>query len=595
MTKRSGLMTGEKGQILIWVIALMMLAALVIPPFVAMAYGNLHTSAVRQEKMQELYAADTGIEDAVAWIASQGNISRPGEDGGNATFPFGESTTPAHAAYRLSDWNNATLVWVPKLVNNCWVDVRVERDLLGNWTYFIYSNATNIDTRGQVKVRAHVSPIDPNYKYTETPNEPIIVTPPGVNTNPFAYGMADLGSGITLTSSQGDVTGDIFVNGPVNLLGGQNSVDGNIYSMGDLRLEEQSYVTGNASVTGNIYLEEGSYIEGKVWGNKSITLTTSNGIWGNVYAQGNINIYSGSLNSSAWAGGNVTVSGSSSVIHQSAFANNNINVTNRGMIDSWAYYLNNLNISGGGSVGNFSQMSQPLQIPQPIMPQISPVTNPDAAYWGNASTGPTLPAQTVSMNNSPVNLGPCVVQNSLLVKNNAKLILDGTVYVLGDPNNPRTTGTIDLSNGAIVTTNTGNASTPRVLVATGDISIDANIFAQPEQTMPLIMSVYGNIEVWNNGNITAALFAPNGTVYVHNNAYVDGAIVAQKITPVKDTGQQGTKKYTVIYNPAVQNIEGLPYATIQVPQEPVEEPQPPTVVQTATWGVCIDSYIILED
>ena len=591
MRNKSGLMKDEKGQILIWVIALMMLAALVIPPFVASAWSGVHTSQVRQERMQELYAADTGIEDALKWIVSNGEIQRPdlNDPNGNSTFPPGNSTDAEPAEYRLSDWSDATLQWIPRLVNNCWVDIRVERDVsepLGNYTYFVYSNATNQDTGTNVKVQVHCTVEEGTIPGAYVCGDWYIKNPNCVIENPFYYAIGSLSGGAVLNSKQGDIEGDIFVNGTTNLIGGKNTVNGNVYSLGDLTLEEASVIKENAYVKGDIFMYNSARIEQNAVGNKSITLSGSNGIWGNAYAQIDINVDSGYINGNASANHDVNVS---SVIYQSAFANNDINV-NGGRIEGWAKYLNSLNISGGGFVGNSEQLAQPVFVPQPILPQIAPAQNPDAAYWGNASTyGDTLGPQTIQ-GKDPVSLGPCVVDGDLEVKNNAKLILTGTVYVKG---------TVTLAPGGNISTVSGTPETPVALVATGDITLKSNIIVQAGEVLPLIMSVNGSITCWAGCTIEAALYAPGasgppgGRIFLKNGCYVNGAVVAQQVAP-----EQGKEaKYTIVYNEAVLDIQGLPYATIEEPCEPEwtrdcsQEPD----TQIPTPWVDVDSYIVLEE
>jgi len=587
MRNESGLMRDEKGQILIWVVALMMLAALIIPPFLASAYAGVHTSKVRQEKMQELYAADTGIEDALRWIISDGDIQKPKLDdpNGNSTFPPGNSSTAEYAEYRLSDWSDATQLWIPRLVNNCWVDIRVERDVslypLGNYTYFVYSNATNQDTGTHVKVQVHVTQGNITLEGSWITPPPIIKPSGCVSNNPFSYAIGSLAYGSGVDIKQGNVTGDVFVNGPVNLLGGNNYIYGNVYSVGDLVLNEGSWIKGNASTTGNLTLNQGSIIWENAWGNKSITLRGSEGIKGDAYAQANITVNSGSVQSSAYADNDVNVFG---VINQSAYANHDINGT--GTIEGVAHYLNYLQPTV--HVGSAEKLIQAVDVPQPIMPAIGPPPqNPDAAYYGNA-TGPghtTLTGDQKIQGKDPVFLGPCLINGNLEVKDT--LVLTGTVYV---------TGTITLDNNCVVTTGTSTPSTPAVLVAVGDVTIYGNVNAQVDQAMPLIMSVNGDIKCWNNSVVNGALYAPNGIVWVHNGAKVYGAIVAQQITSIKDTGSNATKKSYIVYDPAVQNIPGLPYAEIPVtgPPEVVQPPDeqgPPILIPT---GVNIDSYIVLE-
>ena len=589
MRNKSGLMRDEKGQVLIWVIALMMLAALIIPPFVASAYSGLHTSSVQQEKMQEFYAADTGIEDALMWIQSDWNnvtIAKPGD----LTLPLGNSTVeePADPAeYRLSDFIDGE--WIPRLVNNCWVDVKVERDVeSGNYTYFVYSTATNQDTGNHVKVRVHVSPAGPFTTWSTQELPPIPIPHGCVSNNPFSYAMGSLEGDIALVSVQGDIEGDVYVNGDLNLIGGQNVVNGNVYSAGDLTMNQQSIVTGNASVVGNLVLQQQAIIGENAWGNESITVDSGNGIWGDAYARTDINVLTGSVQGSARANHDVNVLSGTSVIYQSAYANNDINV-NSGMILGVAYYLNSLNISGGGSVGDSAKLFDEVNVPQPIMPQIGDASGPAAAaaaaYLGNAtSTGNIINQDVTISGKDPVPLGPCLINGKLEVK--GTLILTGTVYV---------TGTITVDNNAVVTTGDDLPDTPAVLIADDNIEIKANIYAQTDENTPLIMSLYGYITCWNNSVVNAALYAPNGTVYIHNNAYVDGAIVAKRITPIKETGTQGTKKYTVIYNPAVKNIRGLPQATIEEPGEPGELPQSEEVATEHFVRVYVDSYIVLEE
>ena len=559
----------ESGQILIWVIALMGLAALVISPFLASAYSTLHTSAVRQERMQELYAADTGIEDALQWLISEGNnitITKPG----NPTLPPGNSSTAPPVTYTLSD-----------AVNNCQVDVTVERDVMrGNYTYFVYATATNKDNRAHVTVKVRVSPTGDWTTWSTKTLPPVAKEQGNVSNNPFSYAMGSLLGGSEVELKQSDVTGDVYVNGPLNLIGGNNKVDGNVYSVGDLTLSEGSIVTGNASVTGNLLLEQQSIIEENAWGNQSITVNSGNGIWGDAYAQNDINVQAGAIKGSAWTNNDLNVT---STINQSAYSNNDINGI--GTIEGWAYYLHVLQPSV--HVWNSAPLTKDVHVPQPLMPQFgTPPSSPGAVYYGNATTGPgheTLTGNQLIKNNESVSLGPCLIEGNLEVK--GTLTLSGTVYV---------TGTIKLDNGCIVTTPTGNTATPAVLVGDGAVTINGNVNAQVDRAMPLIMSVTSDITCWNNSVVYAALYAPNGKVWVHNGAYVDGAIVAQQITNIKDTGSHAQKRSTVVYNAAVKNIPGLPYATVEEPGETEWDYPTEPVPNTQPFGVNVDSYIVLE-
>ena len=579
MRNKANLRRGEKGQILIWVIALMVLAALVISPFLASAYSTLHTSGVRQERMQELYAADTGIEDALQWLISEGNnitITKPG----NPALPPGNSSTAPPATYTLSD-----------TVNNCQVDVTVARDEedveRGNYTYSVYATATNKDNRAHVTVKVLVSPTGTWTTWSTKTLPPVAKEQGTVSNNPFSYAMGSLLYDSPVDLKQSEVTGDVYVNGPLNLIGGNNKVDGNVYSEGDLTLTEGSIVTGNVSVTGNLLLEQQSRIEENAWGNQSITVNTGDGIWGDAYAQNDINVQAGAIKGSAWANNNVNVT---SIINQSAYSNNDINGI--GTIEGWAYYRQNLQPTV--QVGNSLKLTEDVHVPQPLMPQFGPPpSSPEAVYLGNATTGGdyTPSGGTLKIvqndNGTPANSwGPKYIIGNLQVKNHAELILTGTVYV---------TGTITLEGGCIVTTPTGNTATPAVLVGDGAVTIEGNVNAQADRAMPLVMSVNSNITCWNNSVVYAALYAPNGKVWVHNGAYVDGAIVAQQITNIKDGGSNAQKKSTIVYNPAVKNIPGLPYATVEYQEPPTYEYPTEDVPNTQPFGVNVDSYIVLEE
>jgi cytoskeletal protein CcmA (bactofilin family) len=565
-------MRGEKGQVLIWVIALMMLAALIIPPFVASAYSGLHTSSVRQEKMQELYAADTGIEDALMWIMSDGNITKPGDP----TFPPGNSSTASPATYTLSD-----------AVNNCQVDVKVERDVSlypdGNYTYFVYSTATNQDTGTHVKVQVHATRQPLTLPGSPITPPPVPQEPPPPSNNAFSYAIGSLGAGNQFQSAAGgEVTGDLYING--NLVtsspgGGATYITGNLYADGNIVLDFDSRVTGNASATGYISLLNTSSIGGNAWANTYISQGSKNDIGKDAYAQTDINVTSGSIIGSAWAKGDITVS-SNGLIYQSAFSNNDINVPG-GTIYGWAYYLHNLNISNGGYVGNSLQLTEEKYVPQAVMPEIEVNPDPGAVYFGNA-TGPGSWTITGNKNISgTVHLGPTYITGDLTFNNNGILWLDGTVYVHGKI-------TMD-KNGCQILATPGTV-TPAVLVADGDITIKNNNAVTPDINMPLIMSVHGNIYCNNNNNVVAALYAPNGTISLENNTNVNGAVVAQSII--------SKNNYSVVYNPVVANIPGLPGGDVgeqpptPPPVQPPDEPGPDIELPT---GVYVDSYIVLEE
>lgn len=592
MKNRCRFVKSESGQILVWVIGVLVLAALIIVPLLLSAFGGLRTSTIRQERMQELYAADTGIEDALNWIFNQGNLTRLNESG-NATFPqIGGSFN-----YLLGfDTNNNIQIDDAELSNINGCNVSITGNRTADLAYTVTATGTNLDKGTHVKVQVKVTLEETTQSY-EIEQPPVQIYPQSPSGGPFYYAIASLGDGEQFVGSAGGtIDGDIFINGNFNTSppgGGATIVTGNLYCDGNMTLDLSSHVMGNASATGNIVLLSSSIIDGNAWANNAITINSSNGIGfgpggGDAYSQTDVNVNDGSIVGSAWADHDVNVS---DIIHQSAFANHDINVPG-GTIDGWAYYLNNLNITGGGSVGNSMPLTDDAYVPPAVMPSVQENPDPGAVYLGNATSGgtytPPSGTLTVSGTKSVSNLGlvsigsggPVYINGNLKFSNNAVLWLEGTVYV---------SGSVDMTaNNCQVLAKPGTA-TPAVLVANGDITIKNNTVATPDVNMPLIMSVNGNIDCSNNDYVVGALYAPNGTITLMNNTRVDGAVVAKNIVT--------NNNYSVTYNPIVQNIPGLPGASGPGPlPTPYPSPVPPVVETIATpKGVHIDSYVVLEE
>ena len=99
----------ESGQILILVLILIILGAVILTPLLSFTIGGLKQGQAHDEKKNEFYAADTGIEDATWWI---------GKDRLSDKFP----NDPAYSPYDFST------VWgyrLPEKVNDQTVDVTI--------------------------------------------------------------------------------------------------------------------------------------------------------------------------------------------------------------------------------------------------------------------------------------------------------------------------------------------------------------------------------------------------------------------------------------------------------------------------------------
>jgi len=129
MRNRSSPKRGERGQVLIFVTILMMLAALIVPPVLSMTSAATRSTNVSKEKMQQYYAADTGIEDAsYALTADPGFFAALRESQGGAGAPF----------YDLKD------------VNGYDVHVEIDPGASGDGLYQIVSTAaTGFDEQGK--------------------------------------------------------------------------------------------------------------------------------------------------------------------------------------------------------------------------------------------------------------------------------------------------------------------------------------------------------------------------------------------------------------------------------------------------------------
>jgi len=594
MRNRHSFIKSEHGQILIWVIGIMLLAALVIPPLLASSYSGLRASTIRKEKTQELYAADTGVEDALNWISSQGNVARWDESGivpfpgigQQVDYPLGIDAN-LNGILDESEWSE---------VNESYAEVTVKRT--GNWTYKVNSTGSHKYAGTHVKLQVEVT-LGTQTFVLEIPQPPKPQEPEEPDCKQGSYAIFSSGEGQSFVSAPGGqvLEGDVYINGnfittPSQLGGGSTIVEGSLYCNGDVMLEQQSQVTGNVSATGNINLDSSSIIEGNAWANQSISHNSKNYIGGDAYAQIDVNVNDGWVVGSAWADHNVNVP---AIIHQSAFANNDINVPG-GVIEGWAYYWNNLNITGGGTVGNSAPLTEEVSVPLALMPGTQPIEDPGAPYLGNATDVTkgggeyTPPNGTLAIKGttsvSTLGLvqvgsgGPVYIKGNLDFANNAVFWLEGTVYV---------DGKIDMVNNCQVLAKPGTA-TPAVLVANGDITIKNKMIAVPDENMPLIMSVNGNILLWNNGIIYAALWAPNGTVMIRNGTFVYGAVWAEQI--ITENG------YKIVYNQRVSTLPGVPSGCVPgEPETPPDEPVPPEYVLVVypTGKVTINSYIVLEE
>jgi len=190
---------GEKGQSLIAVLILLLLGGLVTAPVLSLVTTGVDTNAVYEDDMNELYAADGGIEDAIR------NIIAGAEGLPSESDPI--------VSYQID-------------VNDKNVDVTI----------------TYID--------------DTTYRITST-----ATTDEESSTTIESYLTSSGGSGIfdnAITALNGDIT----LGGNARVISSPTSGEGDIFANGDINLSGNARVEGDGTATGEIDLSGNSQIEG---------------------------------------------------------------------------------------------------------------------------------------------------------------------------------------------------------------------------------------------------------------------------------------------------------------------------------------------
>jgi len=287
------------------VLILVILGGLIIGPLLAFMGTGLKAGQMHESKEQGLYAADSGMEDAVNWIMH----GKPTEEDWGWTW---DGSNGARLSYEINDLT---------------VDVTVEA-LAEENTYKITSTATG--DGGSVTVLSTLWAIHWVYGDLDLEQQDTV------------YGDVHVTEDVTIANSA-KIVGDLTVESDLTLEnGGENqgdmSVDGNIV-IGNLAMITGNIIctTGNitlgnhAEIYADIYLQgENSVIDlgqpaaaivGNIWAEGDLTIYVEFGdeaqleILGHIYAPaGEITIYLKKTNSELqgdiYAGGTVTIIGS---------------------------------------------------------------------------------------------------------------------------------------------------------------------------------------------------------------------------------------------------------------------------------------------
>lgn len=186
------LIRGERGQALIIVMILLLMGGLIIAPLLGYMGTGLIVGRVHEERMDELYAADSGVEDAIWQIINKA-----------AQLP--QSTDDDPWVYSIAD------------VNGKGVSVSIE--YIDEKTYKITSTATTEDSNSSTTIESYVKRV----------------------ASILDYAVVAL-------------SGDITISGNTDIDSYPEPNQANIYANGDIELEgKAAAVHGDATATGSIF------------------------------------------------------------------------------------------------------------------------------------------------------------------------------------------------------------------------------------------------------------------------------------------------------------------------------------------------------
>lgn len=219
----------EKGQALILVLILLLLASIIIAPLLGFMGTGLKSGQVFEKKMHQLYAADAGVEDAI-WRLQSGQIE---------VLEGEEVLLPDPPIL------NANTV---KTVEVSVVDKTVEED--EQRTYLITSTAISEDDSSTM-IEAYVTNI--TVWYTSDPN---------LSHAEVIKGNVYVEDNLTL-SADAKITGDVIAEGDVELHA-RAEIGGSICVGRNLELNNATVIKGNVYAVGNVTLHGKAMVEGDV-------------------------------------------------------------------------------------------------------------------------------------------------------------------------------------------------------------------------------------------------------------------------------------------------------------------------------------------
>ena len=217
---------GEDGIILPLLLVLLALGVLMITPTLGHGFTNLQANRITENRAEELYAADSGIEEGLFWLMSgkQDNLYWTWDD--------------------VSETGSRT----PLAINGASVAVSVATlPSMGDNYYRVDSVATGPDGTTTVlsQVWAYAPPLDDFDDIGQGTHD----------GDAYVEGDADL---------HGTVTGNVVVTGDLVMKDSDSEIGGDLTVEGDFTQNSQSTVNGNVCAGGNMTMNAWSSIEGDV-------------------------------------------------------------------------------------------------------------------------------------------------------------------------------------------------------------------------------------------------------------------------------------------------------------------------------------------
>jgi len=221
----------EDGLILPLILVLLALGMLAITPTLGHAYTSSLTESVTEERSEELYAADAGLEEALRWLIDGHET--------NSNWTWDDDTSVgSRTAYMMNDAS---------------VDVTVSPiPSLGTHYYRVDSVATG--PRGTTTVLSQVW-----------------VAPGALSS------FDDIGP-------SGTYDGDVYIDGDDRLKAHQQ-VNGNVIVTGDLTLNAQTGIDGSVSVAGDYVQHAHTHVTGDVCAGGNVTMKAHSDLTGAIYLE----------------------------------------------------------------------------------------------------------------------------------------------------------------------------------------------------------------------------------------------------------------------------------------------------------------------